>query len=1384
VRNRERARAAFQRGVRLAETAPEEAADAYEAAVAADDEYLRAWLALARARDELGRATPAVEAWRRCVALAPDDGDALLGLGEALRQVNCYVEALRAYDLVMAVADGNVYALAGRAECLRMLGRPMESLPWFERSLAFDPAHLFAIRGRAAALNALCRYDEATEAWQRALEIDPDSGFAREGLAEAQRGARSHATLGAVDDDPPQIPARDSDREAAETARDWATALGADGRPEQALEAARRAVDLAPNWVDASVSWAAACEAADRWPEAAVAWARAAEFRPDDAGVAAGVARSTERTSPGDALAAWARAARLAPRDAAVQVAHAEALLRDARLDEAAEAARAATAAAPDSPIAWSVAARVADARGDEAEAARAWERAERFGHPAATGRARTPKGSRSAAARSRARAAIDAATALDAAHRHQEAIVDWRRATDEDPTSADAWTGLGLALLEDRQPEAAASALQRALDLAPDRDDVALAHADALRRAGRLHEALTAYARLTGKEDADARARVGHGETLRLLGRADEALVRFDAVLRIDPRAPSAATGRAAALNKLRRYEEAREAWALARELLPDSAFVQRGSAACNAALAARARVRPEGAMAELERGRALHRERDLAGAAAAFERALALDATLLEAGLRLGLVLEDERRWDQAIAAYERVLGVEPRHVQAATNIAEALRKSEQYAEAIAAYDRALSIDDAYLYALAGRAECMRMLGDYETSLPWFDRALAVGPRHAFAVQGKAAALNALGRYADAMPLWDAALQIEPSSVFATEGRAWCEAQLAATPAEVAATESRTPVLDEQGRDLTALARQGRLPTVVGREAEVRAVLKTLVRRLKANPLLLGEPGVGKTAIVEAVAQRLASDDAPARLRHVRLIELAVGSLVAGTKYRGTFEERLRDLLKEVRENPGILLFVDEIHTLVGAGRTEGGSLDAANILKPALARGEIQLIGATTMAEYRKHFESDGALDRRFQPITVEEPSPEAATKLLEAVCRDYEQHHAVRIDPTTAAACVRLAVRYLPERRLPDKALDRLDDACADASLDGVDLVTPAIVARVVAERTGVPAAELTTSDRRRVLAIEVALGKRVVGQPEAVKRLATAVRTARADLRARERPRGVFLFSGPSGVGKTELARALADALFPEGDALTRVDMAEFGERFTTTRLLGAPPGYAGHGEEGQLTGALRRRPYAVVLLDEFDKAHPDVQSTFMTLFDEGSVTDSDGRRVSAREAWFVLTTNAGSEAGVARGRMGFGGDTAEGRRELALDRVRKTFRPELLQRIDETVVFDALGDDALQAVVVHHLGRLRERAAEQGLALSWDPAVPAFCARIGAEPSGGARGALRALEAQVAAPLADRLLAGGARALRASVRDERVALDPVVRGQREAQEPV
>ena len=874
---------------------------------------------------------------------------------------------------------------------------------------------------------------------------------------------------------------------------------------------------------------------------------------------------------------------------------------------------------------------------------------------------------------------------------------------------------------------------------------------------------AIEAFDEALSRRDNDTRALVGRGEAMRLLGQFEEAVAWFDRVLDINDRDVKALTGKAACLNALHRYKEAQPLWVRATQVSPNHAVATRGLAHCVAAMdetssdtriaarpAAPLAVRPDRQAAEdeLDRGRSFHKDRKYRDAMNCYQRALALDPQFITAAFRLGLAYEDDRQYRKAILAYERALQIDPRHYKAATNIGECHRKNEQFDKGVAAYDRALTIKSDYLYALAGRAECMRMLGDYDGCLDWFDKALEANGRHAFAIQGKAAALNSLGRYEDSLPLWERALEIEPKSQFAKEHKDQC--QVALEKAKDAESESTTPTLDEQGRDLSALAKAGSLPTIVGRNTEIRAVMKTLIRRLKANPLLLGDPGVGKTAVVEGVARQLILDTAPDRLQGLRIIELSIGSLVAGTKYRGTFEERLKEIIKEATANPEIVLFIDEIHTLVGAGRTEGGSLDAANMLKPALARGEINVIGATTEAEYRKHFESDSALERRFQPIRIEEPTEEQTIELLKKVAHEYEAHHQVSVDLSGIIRCVQLSKRYVPDRRLPDKALDLLDESCAEASLSGRSTVNSQLVAEVISDRTGVPVKQLTEAERERMNDLEKWLGERIVGQDSAIERLAMATRIARAGLRDANRPRGVFLLVGPSGVGKTELARKMSEFLFPEGDALIKLDMSEYSERFSGSRLIGAPPGYSGHGDEGQLTGPLRRRPYCVVLLDEFEKAHVDVQSMFLSLFDEGIITDSDGRKVHAREAFFLITTNAGSEH-AGRGAMGFNGKGGS-HADVALDRIKPYFRPELLNRFDDILFFDPLREASLRRVVEMHLVRLRERALEQGVHLSWTPAVLKACATHSPDDKYGARPALRALEQLVAEPLGQHLM--------------------------------
>jgi len=1342
------------------------AASTFAAVLARDPDNQDAARGLANAAELLGQWTRAVEAYERLASLRPGDPDVQTARAECLRQAGCFTAAIDAYEASLQLADDQLYALAGRGECLRMLGRPDDALGWFERALQVDDGHPFAVRGRAACLNALWRFEEAVPVWEQALALSPGSTFAEEGLREArQRVARAEDRSWK----PAEPPVEPSDPRL-----DWARALRAEGRLAEAVGVLEGLTASAPDDVGWQVELARALSQADELDAARQAWERVLRLDPTHAEAAAEVGHCRRRSRRYvQALGAYDRALELDAGRIDALYGRAETLRLLGRWVDAVGWYRRTIESAPAHVDAMVGLAHTLEAldkhheaepllrkalalqpdRGDLAQALRDNQKAVR---------AQQEEGRQS-----RARAAFERGRQRMKDGRAADAVDAIREAVRVDASYVAAHYLLGLCLVEVRAFDNAVDAFEAVLRHDPDHLDAAWRRADVLRRGGKLVAALEAYDAVLARDPDDPRCTAGRGDVLRQMGRLEASLRWFDRSLASRPRNVLALSGKAAALNGLSRYEEAHGLWLQALQEAPNHQAIKRGLAACRAGMAANGHPDPrtEGsqlpvpaaptalsvrrtrsrAREDFYRGRRLYKQRRFAEAAAAFRRVLEIEPVHAEAALRLGMALEDDGSFEQAIRAYRLCLSIDPSHCQAATNIGEALRKGEKYPEAIAAYDHALELRSDYLYALAGRAECMRMVGNLEGAIQWFDRALEVGPRHAFAVQGKAAALNALRRFDEAMPLWERALEIEPSSSFAAEGKAVCARHL--SPDEDSTSE--TPNLDEQGRDLTQLASEGELSPVIGREQEIRQVMKTLVRRLKANPLLLGDPGVGKTAVVEGVAQRLASNDVPARLRGLRIVELSMGSLIAGTKYRGTFEERLRDLVNEAKKTPDLVLFIDEIHTLVGAGRTEGGALDAANILKPALARGEITVIGATTVDEYRKHFEADSALDRRFQPIRVDEPSEAETLQLLGEVVELYEAHHEVGVQRSALSTCVRMAVRFIPERRLPDKALDLLDEACADASLDGAATVDAERVAVVVSERTGVPVHTLTAEERARLDDLPRALAERVVGQDAAIGELVRAVRVARSGLRSPSRPRGVFLFAGGSGVGKTELARALSDQLFPEGDALIKLDMSEYADRFTGSRLLGAPPGYQGHGEEGQLTGPLRERPYAVVLLDEFEKAHTDVQAMFLSLFDEGVVTDAEGRRVQAREAFFILTTNAGSTDGARKG-LGFGGDRGRG---AALERVKRHFRPELYNRLDGVVVFEPLTEAGLQAVVRLHLSHLAERAGEQGVQLTWSDGVVAACAGHEADPKLGARPALRAIDELVAEPLGQRLLA-------------------------------
>jgi ATP-dependent Clp protease ATP-binding subunit ClpC len=537
-------------------------------------------------------------------------------------------------------------------------------------------------------------------------------------------------------------------------------------------------------------------------------------------------------------------------------------------------------------------------------------------------------------------------------------------------------------------------------------------------------------------------------------------------------------------------------------------------------------------------------------------------------------------------------------------------------------------------------------------------------------------------------------------------------------------------TPTLGQFSRDLTALARADKLDPVVGRDDEIERVVSILARRSKNNPVLVGEPGVGKTAIVEGLAQRIVRGDVPAALRDKKVLALNLGPLVAGTKYRGEFEARVKRILDEVkRAARDVILFIDELHTLVGAGAAEG-SLDLSSMIKPELARGELQCVGATTYDEYRKYIESDAALERRFQPVTVEEPTIEQTVAILHGLRPKYAAHHHVTIDDAALEAAATLAARFIADRFLPDKAIDVVDEAAATAAMAGVTNVDVARVAAVVSRWTGIPQGTITDAQRAGLLALEVQLEARVIGQVDAVRRVAEAVRRARAGLKDPRKPVGGFLFIGPSGVGKTELARALAHALFGTDDALVRLDLSEFTEPHTISRLLGAPPGYAGHDEPGQLTEPIRRRPYSVVLFDEIEKAHPDVAAILLQLLDDGRVTDAKGRAIDFRHAIIVLTSN------------------------LERDDLVGALRGELLDRIDEVIVFEELGLPEIERIVALQIALLAERLGAHAMRLELTERARVFLATESMSAGDGARNVARSISRHVATPLSGAILRG------------------------------
>ena len=629
----------------------------------------------------------------------------------------------------------------------------------------------------------------------------------------------------------------------------------------------------------------------------------------------------------------------------------------------------------------------------------------------------------------------------------------------------------------------------------------------------------------------------------------------------------------------------------------------------------------------------------------------------------------------------------------------------------------------------------------------------------------------------------------------------------------------ESKYKSLERFSVDLTALAAEGKLDPVIGRGAEVARVMQTLMRRTKNNPALIGGAGVGKTAVAEGVAQRIADGDAPDALAGKRVLALDMGAMVAGSRFRGEFEERLKAVMDEIRAAKGeIILFIDELHTVVGAGAGDG-AMDASNMMKPALARGELQTVGATTEDEYRRYIEKDAALERRFQPVLVEEPDAETAVEMLMGLRPKYEAHHGVRMEDAAIEAAVRLSRRYVSDRMLPDKAVDLIDEAGAKlrmdaqakppglASLDARirsltdeeaaassradyeraaalrserlrleaergELVSqnrpapdaPMIiraehVGALVAAWTGIPADRLLESEADRLLRMEDRLRKRVVGQPAAVSAVSDAIRRRRAGLGDPNRPIGGFIFLGPTGVGKTELARALAEFLFDDEQNMVRVDMSEYGEKHAVSRLVGAPPGYVGYDEGGQLTEAVRRRPFRVILFDEIEKAHPDVFNILLQILEDGRLTDGHGRAVDFRNTLVIMTSNLGSDA-AERESVGFApaadrASRADARRKAALeDALKRTFKPEFLNRIDETIVFDPLSEGEIARIVEINLSELSERLAELGVTLESTPAAREWLAREGFDRNYGARPLRRLIQRKIENPLAMKMLAG------------------------------
>ena len=547
-----------------------------------------------------------------------------------------------------------------------------------------------------------------------------------------------------------------------------------------------------------------------------------------------------------------------------------------------------------------------------------------------------------------------------------------------------------------------------------------------------------------------------------------------------------------------------------------------------------------------------------------------------------------------------------------------------------------------------------------------------------------------------------------------------------------------------EKYGRDLTRLAQEGRLDPVLCREEELERMVEILCRRQKNNPCLLGEPGVGKSALAEALAQAISSGQITPALRGKRVLALDMASMVAGTKYRGDFEERFKNLLEELYRDRSTILFIDEIHLIAGAGAAEG-AIDAASILKPMLARGEIQLIGATTPEEYRKTIQKDSALERRFGKVMVEEPTPENAEKILLGLMPRYERYHCVAIPPETIHAAVELSVRYLPGRFLPDKAIDLLDEAAAalritDKESSGRRVLTPRHIARVVSKASGVPAERVGEAERERLNQLEARLSAEVIGQPAAVSAVAAAIRRSRAGVSPKRKPVS-FIFVGPTGVGKTELVKCLAADLFDTPDALIRLDMSEYMEKHSVSKLIGAPPGYVGYDEAGQLTEKIRRRPYSVVLFDEIEKAHPDVLNVLLQILDDGVATDAQGRKVSFENTVIIMTSNAGSDRN--QGAMGFGGTVTQQSQEKAMKALQEIMRPEFINRIDQVVAFNQLNERDFAAIARIMLGDLQETLQGNGIDLKFDDLLVDFLVKKSYSIKYGARNLRRFIQKEI-----------------------------------------